>query len=55
MLTRRVFLLTCFFGLIAACQQQGTVPAAHDTGRRARPGETGTDCGSIQQPRRDTS
>jgi len=28
MMTRRVFLITCFFGLIAACRQQGTVPAA---------------------------
>jgi len=27
-MTRRVFLITCFFGLIAACRQQGTVPAA---------------------------
>jgi len=27
MLSRRVFLITCFFGLIAACQQKGTVPA----------------------------
>lgn len=28
MISRRVFLITCFFGLIAACQQKGTVPAA---------------------------
>jgi peptide-methionine (R)-S-oxide reductase len=28
MLTRRVFLITCFFGLIAACQRKGTAPAA---------------------------
>jgi peptide-methionine (R)-S-oxide reductase len=28
MLTRRVFLITCFFGLLAACQQKGSVPAA---------------------------
>ena len=28
MLTRRIFLITCFFGLIAACQQKGAVPAA---------------------------
>jgi peptide-methionine (R)-S-oxide reductase len=28
MLTRRVFLITCFFGLIAACQQKGAAPAA---------------------------
>jgi peptide-methionine (R)-S-oxide reductase len=28
MMTRRVFLITFFFGLIAACQQKGSVPAA---------------------------
>jgi peptide-methionine (R)-S-oxide reductase len=28
MYTRRVFLMTCFFGLIAACQQKGSLPAA---------------------------
>ena len=28
MYTRRVFLISCFFGLIAACQQKGAVPAA---------------------------
>jgi len=28
MVTRRIFLITCFFGLIAACQQKGSVPAA---------------------------
>jgi peptide-methionine (R)-S-oxide reductase len=28
MISRRVFLITCFFGLIAACQKKGTVPAA---------------------------
>jgi len=28
MISRRVFLMACFFGLIAACQQKGTVPAA---------------------------
>ena len=28
MISRRVFLITCFFGLIAACQQKGAVPAA---------------------------
>jgi peptide-methionine (R)-S-oxide reductase len=28
MLSRRIFLLTCFFGLIAACQQKGPLPAA---------------------------
>src|SRR5512138_1120346 len=28
MVSRRVFLISCFFGLIAACQQKGTVPAA---------------------------
>jgi len=27
-MTRRVFLIACFFGLIAACQQKGAVPAA---------------------------
>jgi peptide-methionine (R)-S-oxide reductase len=28
MLSRRIFLLTCFFGLLAACRQKGAVPAA---------------------------
>lgn len=28
MISRRVFLISCFFGLIAACQQKGAVPAA---------------------------
>ena len=28
MLSRRVFLITCFFGLIAACRQKGAAPAA---------------------------
>ena len=28
MYTRRVFLITCFFGLIAACRQKGAAPAA---------------------------
>lgn len=28
MFTRRTFLITCFFGLLAACQQKGAVPAA---------------------------
>lgn len=28
MFTRRTFLITCFFGLIAACQQKESVPAA---------------------------
>lgn len=37
MITRRVFLITCFFGLIAACQQRGAVPAA--TSPPALPGQ----------------
>lgn len=28
MISRRVFLISCFFGLIAACQQKGAVPTA---------------------------
>lgn len=28
MISRRVFLVTCFFGLIAACRDKGTLPAA---------------------------
>ena len=54
MLTRRVFLITCFFGLIAACQQQGSVPAA--TTPAAGSGQVKpTHCGSIRQKRRDIS
>jgi len=28
MINRRMFLISCFFGLVAACQQKGSVPAA---------------------------
>jgi peptide-methionine (R)-S-oxide reductase len=28
MISRRVFMITCFFGLIAACQQKGAAPSA---------------------------
>jgi peptide-methionine (R)-S-oxide reductase len=31
MISRRVFLITCFFGLIAACNRKGNIPAATAT------------------------
>jgi peptide-methionine (R)-S-oxide reductase len=37
MITRRVFLIACFFGLISACEKKGLVPAA--TSQPTGPGQ----------------